>query len=61
MRGGEQQDGGDRGNMHRAQASILPAKRGASIGWAGRKVYFSDVEKYTHFDAELPFDTAKDL
>ena len=61
MRGGEQQDGGDRGNMHRAQASILPAKRGASTGWAGRKVYFSDVEKYTHFDAELPFDTAKDL
>jgi hypothetical protein len=47
--------------MHRAQASILPAKRWGLNRLGGRKVFFSDVKKYTHFDAELPFDTAKDL
>jgi hypothetical protein len=47
--------------MHRAQASILPAKRGGLNRLGGSKSIFSDVEKYTHFDAELPFDMAKDL
>jgi hypothetical protein len=47
--------------MHRAQASILPAKRWGLNRLGGRKVFFSDVEKYTHFSGELPFDTAKDL
>jgi hypothetical protein len=31
----------------------------ASIGWASRKIIYSDVKKYTHFDGQLPFGTAE--
>jgi hypothetical protein len=24
-----------------------------------RRIHFADVEKYTHFDAQLPFDAAE--
>jgi hypothetical protein len=40
----------------------LPFRRrshGASSGLSSRRFNYAGVEKYTHFDVELPFDGAK--